>query len=85
MTPKLTCKRLVCALVLLGCILTAVPLLCGRIVNLTVGGHYYALGWVGLSQLEFRSGIRYGADGKEVDRELCLGPFVAIYGHLPTK
>jgi hypothetical protein len=80
MKLKFTFKRLICALVLLCCILLAVPLLCGRSLDLKIGGRYYSLGWVGFGQLEFNSGIRYGPDGREVDRELCLGPFVVLYG-----
>ena len=85
MKLKFTFKRLICALVLLCCILLAVPLLCGHSLDLKIGGRYYSLGWVGFGQLEFHSGISYGPDGREVDRELCLGPVVVNYGRLPTK
>ena len=85
MKLKFTFKRFFWVLAILCCILFAVPFLCGRGITITMGSRYYDLGWVGFSQLEFCSGIRYGPDGKEVDRDLCLGPFVVVYGRHPTK
>lgn len=80
MKPKVTFREVAWALALSFCILLTVPFFCGKGISIRARGRYYVLSWVGLGQLHFGKGVAFAPDGKEVNMEFYVGPFVMTYG-----